>query len=322
MTVHFYVTTAYVSVRKDTYARIRDTLCPRSGIEYKLHPLDVGGHENHTVHSYTMSTKTNSSKKNIIVVGGGFAGSAAAKELGTKHAHKYNIILVTSQPYYVHLPALIRITVSHVDNLDKQAFVPYDKLPGVTHRVGTVTTIEETASGQGGSIVLADGERIAYAALLLATGSTWAGPLAIGDSDEEIRKHISEWRSRYAKAHHVVIIGGGAVGIGTSLQSHFESCSYSSLPAETVGEIKDVYPDKQVTLVHSQSQLLSDGYPQKFRRLIENKVRERGANVILGDYVDNLPELGRTEDITTRRGQTIKGADLIVRHSIVLISWP
>jgi hypothetical protein len=70
------------------------------------------------------------------------------------------------------LPALIRITVSDVDNLDKQAFVPFDKLPGVTHWVGTVTSIEETASEQGGSIVLADGEHISYAALLLTTGST------------------------------------------------------------------------------------------------------------------------------------------------------
>ena len=83
---------------------------------------------------------------------------------------------------------------------------------------------------------------------------------------------------------------------------------------ETVGEIKDIYPDTKVTLVHSDAQLLSSIYPEKFRRYMEGKVRTRGAEIVFGDYVDEFPEAGTTVDITTRNGQQIKGVDLVVSH--------
>ncbi|KAI0340112.1 FAD/NAD-P-binding domain-containing protein [Trametopsis cervina] len=239
--------------------------------------------------------KLDEKKKNIVVVGGGFAGIAAVKELATKVDHaKYNVVLVTPRPYNVHLLALIRMTVSDIDDLGNQALIPYDRLQGVFHQIATVTSIEETAPGEGGNVVFATGERLSYAALLLATGAIWSGPLAIGDSDKEIRQHLKEWQSRFASARHVVIGGGGAVGI------------------ETVGEIKDVYPDTKVTLVHSQSQLVSEIYPDKFRRKLDAAVRGRGAEIIYSDYIDVFPEPGQTVDITTRRGKTIKGVDLVV----------
>ncbi|KAI0700184.1 FAD/NAD-P-binding domain-containing protein [Cytidiella melzeri] len=242
-----------------------------------------------------MSKKLDNSKKNVVVVGGGLAGLAAAKGLVTKlDATKYNVVLVTSKPYYIHLIALIRMTVSDIDDLENRALIPYDKVSGLIHKVGTVVSIEETAPGEGGSLVFVDGERLPYAALLLSTGSTWPGPLAVGDSDKEIRNNLKQWRSKYATARHVVIVGGGPVGI------------------ETVGEIKDVYPDTKVTLVHSEAQLLSATYPDKFRRVLATKVKQRGAEIIFEDYVDTTPPAGQTVDITTRRGKVIKDVDLVV----------
>jgi len=162
-------------------------------------------------------SKDDENKKNVVVIGGGFAGYAAAKELGTKIDHtKYNVILITSRPYYVHLIALIRMTVSDADDLESEALIPYDKLVGVNHVVGTAVSIEEAGQGKGGQVVLEVGERVPYAALVLATGSVWSGPLSFGDSDQEIRQALKQWRQRYASARHVVITGGGAVGIGMS----------------------------------------------------------------------------------------------------------
>lgn len=163
-----------------------------------------------------MSKKFDSSDKaNIVVVGGGFAGVSAVKELAKKlDKSRYELILLTSKPYFVHILALARMSVVDTDNLDNTALIPYSKLQGFTHKVGTVTAIEETAPGQGGSVVLKDGERVPYAALVLATGSLWPGPMDLGDSDEEIRHSLKVWRGRYASARHVVVVGGGAVGIG------------------------------------------------------------------------------------------------------------
>lgn len=165
-----------------------------------------------------MSKKFDSSdKKNVVVVGGGYAGVNTVKALAKMlDSTRFNLVLVTSKPYFVHLVAAIRLTVANTDDLINTALIPYDRLQGVTHRVAVVTAIEEKAPGKDGSIVLENGERIPYAALVLATGSLWPGPIDLGNTDEEIHQSVKLWRSRYAKAKHVVIVGGGAVGIGMS----------------------------------------------------------------------------------------------------------
>ncbi len=101
--------------------------------------------------------------------------------------------------------------------------------------------------------------------------------------------------------------------------THSISRADDQLSPETAGEIKDVYPNTKVTLVHSDSQLLSGIYPDKFRRLIEQKVRSRDINLVFEDYIDEFPEPGQTVDITTRRGKTIKGADLVVSSSSCML---
>ena len=195
-----------------------------------------------------MSKKVDSSdKKNVVVVGGSYGGSNAAKALAKSlDASKYNVILITARPFYLHLIAGIRMVVSDVDNLISTALVPYDKLQGITHKVGTVTSIEETAPGQGGVLVLKDGERVPYAGLVLATGSTWTPYLSFGDTEEEVRAHVTEWRSKFANAKHVLIIGGGPVGIGASLgfsrKLSEEVAKLLLSYLETAGEIKDAYP--------------------------------------------------------------------------------
>lgn len=162
-------------------------------------------------------SKKSDSRKNVVVVGGGFAGVNAVTALGKSvDRTKYNVVLVTPRPYYVHLIASLRMVVSAEDKLEDSALVPYDRLlPGLEHVVASVAAIEETAPGKGGVLVLSTGERVEYAALVLATGSLWSGVSAFGDTDESVRKHISEWRARFAGAQNVVIVGGGAVGIGT-----------------------------------------------------------------------------------------------------------
>ena len=96
----------------------------------------------------------------------------------------------------------------------KDSLIPYDRLPGVTLVEGKAVAIEEAAPGKGGAVVLESGERVEYAALVLGTGSSWSGTTDFPDPDEDVHEHISSWRSRFAKAKNVVVVGGGAVGIG------------------------------------------------------------------------------------------------------------
>jgi DNA replication protein DnaC len=50
---------------------------------------------------------------------------------------------------------------------------------------------------------------------VLATGSLWNGALALPDSRKEALEQLDAFRKRLDAAKNVVILGGGAVGIGT-----------------------------------------------------------------------------------------------------------
>lgn len=178
-----------------------------------------------------MSSKKSDNKKNIVLVGGGYANVHVVGELAkTLDRSRFNLIILTPRSYYLHLIAGLRMAVTAEDKLEDQAFIPYDKLPGCTLVLGKVASIEETAPGKGGVLVLESKERIDYAALVLGTGSVWSGTTDFPDSDEAVREYIQSWRSRFSKANNIVIVGGGAVGIGeTTSRTYAQGATNPSL---------------------------------------------------------------------------------------------
>ncbi|KAL4252084.1 FAD/NAD(P)-binding domain superfamily protein [Abortiporus biennis] len=242
-------------------------------------------------------SKRSDDRKNIVIVGGGYAGSGLARTLSSKlDASKYNLIMITSKPYFVHLVAGIRMTVTDEGKLEDRGLIPYDKIfinDNGTHIVGTVEGIEEREPGKGGFLLLKNGERIQYDILVLATGSRWKGHLDFPDSDTEIREFIKQWRKRFADAKDVVLVGGGSVAI------------------ETAGEIKYYYPDTKITIVHGSDMLLNKTYPDKFRKDMERRVRLTGTEIVFNDYIDEIPSLGQV-GVKTRNGKTFPNADLVI----------
>lgn len=169
-----------------------------------------------------ITSKKNNDRKNIVIVGGGFAGNLVAKLLSAKLDHsRFNLILVSARSGYVHLIAGARLVVTSEGNLENEAIIPYDRLFPAgkgTYIQGTVSEIQEDSEviGKGGDVVLSNGERIHYHSLVLATGSAWSGALNLPDSDTDLHATIRDWRNKFATAKHVVIVGGGGVGIGPS----------------------------------------------------------------------------------------------------------
>ena len=174
-------------------------------------------------------SKKNDDKRNVLIIGGGYGGFNLAKALVKGlDTSRYEITVVTPKPYFVHIVAGLRVMVTAEGSLEEQALIPYDRIAGITVHQGVVTAIEEHGEGKGGEVVLADNTRLPYAALVLATGSTWSGPiggLTENSSDKEIKDSIAQWRKRFANAKHVVIVGGGAVGIGEYLPSARLRCA-------------------------------------------------------------------------------------------------
>ncbi|KAG8950633.1 hypothetical protein FRC04_007257 [Tulasnella sp. 424] len=229
-------------------------------------------------------------KKNIVILGAGSAGITTAQNLSKAlDPNEWSIQLVSDRPFHLHYIALLRVLVTEDGGLAEKAINPLDRIfqPG---RPGEVV-VGNATSVQDGVVNLEDGRQLPYDYLVIATGTTWAGPLTFPKSIDGKDKWIADWRERFRTANDIVILGGGAVGI------------------ELSGELKHYYPDKNVTLIHGDSLLMNTTYPDKFRTRVADKWKAMGVNLILGDRA-SVPQ-GEYTTITTEKGRAIK-ADLVV----------
>ncbi|TRM61616.1 hypothetical protein BD626DRAFT_584561 [Schizophyllum amplum] len=159
-----------------------------------------------------------------------------------------------------------------------------------TLKQGKVVAVE--ADGPKKAVVLESGERVAYDALVLATGSVWPEQLQFPDDATRVPDHLAHWREKIAAAKSVTLVGGGSVGI------------------ELAGEIKEFFPEKKVTIVHGQEMLLNSTYPNKFRKAFEPRLKAKGIEVISNDYIEHIPE-GTYSSVKTRKGKEIQ-TDLVL----------
>lgn len=162
-------------------------------------------------------------------------------------------------------------------------------------------------------MVLETGEVIPYEHLVFATGSIWTGALALPDSKTAAMEHFRSFRKNLSVAQHVLIVGGGSVGLGEKLCIHIlVSFSWANifLSPEYAGEILHYYPEMKVTIVHGGSELLNKTYPAKYRKSLLEAVTTLGAQVVLGDKISPavVPEGGY---VVTEKGQRIQ-VDLVI----------
>lgn len=66
-----------------------------------------------------------------------------------------------------------------------------------------------------GHVVLEDGEKVPYDALILATGSKHSGPVDFPDDHAQCVTHLDRWRTAFKDAEDIVLVGGGGVAIGS-----------------------------------------------------------------------------------------------------------
>ena len=159
-------------------------------------------------------------RPNVVIVGGGGAGVQVARLLSMELDPKeYNLILVTARPYYTHLPAWIRMSVTSEGDLEDRAHVTYNYnfVNGngqfVIGRVISITTEE---GDKDGYLTLDNGETVDFTVLVLTPGSLWEGPLDIPDDKESTIDHLKHWRQTFDESNDILLVGGGAVSLGWS----------------------------------------------------------------------------------------------------------
>ncbi|KAG0270197.1 Apoptosis-inducing factor 2 [Linnemannia exigua] len=201
----------------------------------------------------------------VVVVGGSFAGVATIQTLlaSIKSGHKnIQIILIEKRDARHHPIGAFRALVDA--EYAKRVWIPYSNLfPKDSHHKIIQDKVTQVHHDH---VVLASGQTVAFDYLALCTGSDNPAPAKfLADSSKESIAITNKAREDLKKSKSVVVVGGGACGV------------------ELAGEIKNAFPDKKVTLIHS-SQTLVDypGYSPALKAGALTHLRELGVDVVLG----------------------------------------
>ncbi|KAF5025505.1 hypothetical protein F66182_2410 [Fusarium sp. NRRL 66182] len=213
------------------------------------------------VHRYTYRLLPNS--RNVVVVGGSFAGSVVAQRLAHTLPSGYRVVLVEKHSHFNYAFAFPRNAV--FSGRESNAFIPYDNIARGAPKGIFQQICDEAVSVTDTHVNTASGASIPYEYLVIATGAAQPSPARLNaQSRSEAIEELKAVQQRIDGADTIAIVGGGAVGV------------------ELATEIRDKYQDKKVTLIHSRNQLLPRFGP-KLHEYVLSVLQNRDIEVLLGE---------------------------------------
>ncbi len=161
------------------------------------------------------------SGSDVVVLGGGLAGVAAAQDLGR---HGLRVVLVDRNDYHQFQPLLYQVATSQLPAEDIAR--PLRSLFAEQPSVEVVTASVDTAKLSEHSLALADGRTIAGDYLVVAAGARpnffgipgaaqHSHPLYSVADAERLRLHLHD-QLRSPEPDAVVVVGAGATGVETA----------------------------------------------------------------------------------------------------------
>jgi NADH dehydrogenase FAD-containing subunit len=217
-----------------------------------------------TIHRYRY--KQVDSPKHIVIIGASFAGYHAAKLLASSVPTSYQVVVVEKSSHFQFTWVFPRFSVVH--GHEHKAFIPYGPYFKGAPK-GSWRMIQDTVLEVGPSTIsLQSGVTLDYEFLVLATGSH-AGPpsrLNVNQKADGI-KTLQSLQDRIRDASDLVVVGGGPAGV------------------ELATDAKSVYPQKNVTLVHSRKTLLNN-FGTKLHDVALEALEKLGVRVVLGERVE------------------------------------
>ncbi|KAL0465136.1 oxidoreductase [Neurospora intermedia] len=223
--------------------------------------------------------------KNVVVVGGSYVGKAAAKELANLLPPSHRVILIEPHTHFHHLFAFPRFAI--LPSHEHKAFIPYTSLfssssSPSSHLILPAKVLSLSTSSKSGNLLTLDRPvpfpsslspfslekttKIPFDFLLCATGTRLSPPgTSPHDSKPLSISFLQSFQNAIAhpETKHVVIVGGGAVGV------------------QMACDLKELYPAKRVTLVHSRQQLMPV-YHERLSEIIKERFAELGVETVLG----------------------------------------
>lgn len=213
-------------------------------------------------HSWTWQDKPNA--RNIVVIGGSFAGIQLVKRLADTLPTGYKVVWIEKNSHMNYSFVFPRFSV--MSKHEHMAFIPYEGVcrgapSGILHHIqDTVVDITET------QVLLASGQAIDYACLAIATGSSQPLPVQVTSTERKNAcQELQKVQQLVKTSQRIAVVGGGAVGVQLS------------------SDIKDFYPGKDVTLIHSRENLMSQ-FGSRLQDYVLNALRnELDVRVLLNE---------------------------------------
>ncbi|GIF66605.1 hypothetical protein Ais01nite_46400 [Asanoa ishikariensis] len=202
----------------------------------------------------------------VTVLGGGYSGIKVAKALDDVA----DVTLVAPSDAFTHNSAAWRALVEP-EWLDR-IFLPYDRLLARGRFMHDRATAVD-----GRRVTLASGQVLEPDHLVLATGSGYPFPAKVDEPN------AATARARFRQAHgelrgasRVLVIGAGPAGL------------------ELAGEIRAFHPEKAVTVVGADSDVMPGPFDQELRDELRRQLDKLGVELRLGSPVRDLPAVPPT----------------------------
>jgi apoptosis-inducing factor 2 len=224
----------------------------------------------------------------VVVIGGGYGGINVAKPLD----EVADVILVEPKDAFVHNVASLRALAD--PSWLPRIYLPYDSLLARGRIVR-----DRAVKVEAGRVTLGSGETVDADYIVLATGSDYPFP-AKSDIDSTADAHAKVRATHVAlqAAPRVLLVGAGPVGV------------------ELAGEIKAVWPDKQVTLLDVADDVLGTRFRPDLKAEVRRQLEAIGVELMLSSPLLEAPqgapgELG-TFTVETESGRQVS-ADIWFR---------
>lgn len=243
------------------------------------------------------------SPKNIIIAGASFAGIQVAQKLAHSIPSGYRVLLIARNEDFHYVFNFPRYAV--LKGHERLGFIPYE---GIVRGVpkGSLEVVRGSVVDIGENFVrLEGGESVEYAFLVVATGCAQSAPARLrARTREGACEELRGFQRAIEKAGRIAVVGGGAVGV------------------ELVADIKDYYPDKRVTLVHSRDQLLPR-FGLKLHEYVVKALERLGVEVLLNERPESLPSNKIEDDggtSTAQQSLLLKNGKIMDFDLVVCIS--
>src|SRR6202046_5334771 len=208
-----------------------------------------------------MTESNQAGKPTVVVVGGGYGGTAVAKGLDETH----DVVLIEPKDAFMHNIAALRALVD--PSWLPKIFLPYEGLltKGLLVRDGALSV-------EPHRVVTTAGEEISADYVVLATGSRYPFPAKTDLTDtHQAQEQVRRAHERLTGAGRVLLVGAGPVGI------------------ELAGEIRHVWPEKSIVLLDVADEILGGPYMPELKSELRRQLLESRVGLILGSPLQQAP---------------------------------